>query len=55
MKIKYIGDEDEITLRSITFPKGKPVDVDCSELVQKVAALPYFQIMKARKNGKKQA
>lgn len=55
MKVKYIGDEDEITLRSVAFPKNKPVVVDSPELVQKVAALPYFKIIKARANGKKQA
>lgn len=42
MKFTYTGDQDEITLRGITFPKGKAVDVEGEGLREKIAALPYF-------------
>lgn len=52
MKLKYTGDQDEITIRGVTFTKGRPVAVDCPDLAQKLVALPYFSEVKSR--GKKQ-
>lgn len=52
MKFKYTGDQDEITLRGVTFSKGKAVDVDDEILSQKISVLPYFAEVKSR--GKKQ-
>jgi len=50
MKFKYIGPDAEITLRDVTFPKGKPVDLsDKLELAVKVSVLDYFAEVKPRK------
>lgn len=50
MKFKYIGPDAEITLRDVTFPKGKPVDLsDNLELAVKVSVLDYFAEVKPRK------
>lgn len=51
MKFKYTGGQDEITVRTVTFPKGKAVELDASDaahrlLAAKVAALPYFEEVK---------
>ena len=51
MKIKYTGGQDEITLRHVTFTKGKAVEFDSecqadSDLAQKVLALPDFEEVK---------
>lgn len=51
MKFKYTGDQDEITLRGVTFEKGKAVDVD-EALAEKISVLDYFTEVKARKNAK---
>lgn len=49
-KFRYIGDAPEITLRGVTFAKGKPVDLsDNPLLAEKVSVLPYFAEVKARK------
>ncbi len=48
MKLKYTGD-GEITIRGVTFEKGKAVDVDDENLAAKLSALDYFQEVKARK------
>ena len=49
MKFKFTGDQDEITLRGVTFEKGKAVDLsDNPDLAQKVAVLPYFSEVKSR-------
>lgn len=48
MKFKYTGDLDENTLREVTFPKGKAVDLsDNPELAQKVSVLPDFEQVKS--------
>ncbi|MGB1215536.1 MAG: hypothetical protein ACPG4X_19355 [Pikeienuella sp.] len=56
MKIKYTGDQDEITIRNVTFPKGKAVVFNLENapealLAKKVLALPDFEevVRKARK------
>ena len=54
MKFKYVGDKDEITLRGVTFAKGKAVDLSENPgLADKVSALDYFKpaTRKAVKNG----
>lgn len=55
MKFKFTGDQDEITLRGVTFPKGKAVDVGCEELAEKISVLDYFKAVKprAKRNGNK--
>jgi hypothetical protein len=54
MKYRYTGPQDEITLREVTFEKGKTVDLsDNPELAEKVAVLADFKKVKARKNGNK--
>lgn len=47
MKFKYTGPDDEITLRDVTFPKGKAVDVD-EGLAEKISVLDYFKAVKPR-------
>lgn len=50
MKIKYTGEQDEITLRGVTFEKGKAVDLsDNQSLLNKALGLEYFKVAKARK------
>ena len=51
MKFKFTGDMDEITLRGVTFAKGKAVDLsDNPDLAEKVGALDYFeQVKRGRK------
>lgn len=51
LKFKYKGPEDEITLRGVTFKKGKAVDVD-DTLASKIKALDDFVEVKGRKNAK---
>ena len=55
-KYKYTGDSDAITLRGITFEKGKAVAVDCANLQEKLSNLDYFAEVKTRgrKRDKKQ-
>lgn len=48
MKFKYVGPDEEITLREITFSKGKAVDVECENLQSKLEALDEFQAVKPR-------
>lgn len=47
MKVKYIGSEDAVTVRHVTFEKGKAVDLSDdprdAALAEKVLALPEFQ------------
>lgn len=51
MKFKYTGELDEITLRGVTFEKGKAVDLsDNALLAEKINALAYFeQVKRGRK------
>lgn len=52
MKYKYTGDLDEITLRGVTFEKGKAVDLSENPLLaDKVAALDFFQEVKRGKKS----
>lgn len=57
MKFKFIGEQDEITLRGVTFEKGKAVVVDDASLAEKISVLPYFEEVKrgpkpkAKKDG----
>ena len=53
MKFKFTGPDEEITLREITFAKGKAVDVADPEFQAKLAALDFFQVVKPR--GKRNA
>lgn len=53
MKIKYTGEQDEITFRHVTFPQGKAVELrDDDEgdvrLAEKVLALSDFSEVKPR-------
>ena len=50
MKFKYTGDQDAITLRGVTFKKGKAVGVDDPNFIEKLSGLPYFAPVKP--NGK---
>ena len=52
MKFRYTGDLDEITIRHVTFPKSKAVEVDCADLAAKLSVIPGFAEVKTR--GKKQ-
>lgn len=57
MKFRYIGDDAEIVVRDVTFPKGETVDLtECPSLARKVSVLPYFeQVKRGRKaNDEKQ-
>lgn len=50
MKFKFLGTPecpDEITLRDVTFAKGKPVEVTDENFCAKLAALDYFAEVKA--------
>ena len=47
MKFKYTGDLCEITIRTVTFPKGVPVDVSDDDLARKISVLDYFTEVKA--------
>lgn len=52
MKFRFLGTDacpEEITLRDMTFPKGKPVDVVAAALIEKLVALPYFEVVAERK------
>lgn len=56
MKIKYTGPDDEITLRHVTFQKGKPVVLDMTDeadasLAEKALALDIFAKVRGRKHG----
>ena len=48
MQFKFTGPDEEITLRQVTFKKGKAVDVDCPNLQAKLAALDFFTEVKTR-------
>lgn len=49
MKFKYMGNLDAITLRGVTFEKGKAVDVSDDNLAEKISALDFFAEVKPRK------
>lgn len=50
MKFRYTGDMPSITLREVTFKRGELVDLtDNPELAQKVKALPYFRVGRAKR------
>ena len=46
MKFKYTGNQAEITLRGVTFPKGKAVRVDDQSLAEKIRLMPDFHAVK---------
>lgn len=48
MKIKYTG-KTEITLRGVTFPPKKPVEVKDASLARKVLNMPDFEEVKGKK------
>ena len=50
-KFKYMGPQDEITLRGVTFKKGKAVGVDAA-LADKVSNISGFVEVKGGKNAK---
>ena len=52
MKFKYTGSDEAITLREVTFEKGKAMDVDCPDFQAKLAALDFFTQVKVRRNAK---
>lgn len=54
MKFKWTGAQDEITIRGVTFAKGKAVDVD-EELAAKVSGIEGFKPVKARKSNGNQS
>ena len=43
MKFTYIGDQDSITFREVTFPRGEAVDVENESLAEKIGNLDYFE------------
>ena len=46
MKMKFLGTDEckkEITLRGVTFEKGKAKDVKDQSLLRKLQSLPYFE------------
>jgi len=51
MKIKFLGinDQTEITLRGVTFAKGKPVEVADGDFQDRLVRLDYFAVAKPRK------
>lgn len=53
MKIKYTGSQDEITVRHVTFPQGKAVELRDDDpadmrLAEKVLAIADFAEVKPR-------
>ena len=52
MKYRFTGEQDEITLRGVTFKKGKAVDVEDPALAQKLDALGLFEVVKPRADAK---
>lgn len=54
MKYKYTGPDDSITIRGVTFKKGKAVEVEDAATAAKISVLPYFSIAKRKpKNADK--
>lgn len=50
MKYKYTGDQPSVSIRGVTFEKGKAVDLtDNPALVEKVSVLEFFEQAKPRK------
>lgn len=52
MKFKYMGPQDEITLRGVTFAKGEAVELDPENqhealLAAKIAVIDGFEEVKA--------
>ena len=46
MKVRYIGDMESITFRSVEFPKDEVVDLsDNPELFKKVSVLDFFEVV----------
>lgn len=55
MKIKWTGDQDEITILGTTFQKGKPVVLDPEKdarVIRKCGNVPGFEEVKTRKAKK---
>lgn len=50
MKFAFTG-EGEITIREVTFPSGKAVEVENEDLAAKLARLEYFREVKSRRRG----
>ena len=48
MKFKYKGPDEAITLREVTFEKGKAVLVEDEDFQKKLSALDYFTVVKPR-------
>jgi len=56
MRIKYTGGLDEVTVRGVTFPHGKGVEVDDEALAAKMLAWPDVEEVKpGRKPNAKNA
>ena len=54
MKIKWTGEQPEITIRGITFTKGKAETVSDPDTAEKVLGIEGFAVVKSRaKNGNK--
>lgn len=54
MKYKYTGEQDAVTLRDVTFEKGKTVELSPDDprqaaLAAKISVLPDFQEVKPRR------
>lgn len=47
MKFKYIGDLDEITIRTVTFRRNETVNVSDGDLADKISVLDFFTEVKA--------
>lgn len=54
MRIKWTGEQDEITLRGVTFEKGKAVDVADTNLATKCLGISGFvEVKRGRKKNDK--
>ncbi len=49
MKFRYNGDRDGVTVRGVSFPPGKTVDVTSKELAGKLKDNSHFDDVKTRK------
>lgn len=53
MKIKYMGKLDAVTVRGVTFAKGKAVDISANpDLAKKMIAWPDVVPVKRGRNAK---
>lgn len=51
MKLKYTGELDSVTVRGVTFERGKAVTVDCENLRDKMLAWPDVSEVKRERKA----